>query len=468
MARSMMCLLCKQAQFNIKHRNMLTARYRTQPCLNIERRSNPYSTVRPFGRYSNHGPSANKLPILPNCGVLRNAYESALLPYGNVAVAKTSFFAHLHTSCSSHAKKHDKETRALTVRKQYFEQLPSRDKRTFLEAVELYENQGRDRRGHVEFIYAAMKYFEEFGVEKDLEAYKALMNVFPKGQFISTNMFQLEFMHYPKQQQCAIDLLEQMEINGVMPDREMKDIIINAFGKWSYPMRKLSRIMYWVPKFKHLSPWPLPNPAPFDPLELAKLAISRICTVDLQSKVSIFQTKDLKESVEDTWIVNGQSPAQRELLAATDEKVTAYVEGPFLIYIRQHIVNYFILRTDSKGPPDIRTKESMDDVSNISLWMFGEDKAPVDLMKAPSVHEQEDGILLATCATGTSSRDSLLAWIRFLQEENPHLAKIPVIFTLRVFPLTREVVPVNVSDTSVTEAEEKFQVDDNKDCTDQR
>lgn len=49
----------------------------------------------------------------------------------------------------------------------------------------------------------------------------------------------------------------------------------------------------------------------------------------------------------------------------------------------------------------------------------------------PSVHEQEDGIILGVVATGTSSRDSLLSWIRFLERTNPRLASdIPVLFTL--------------------------------------
>lgn len=61
----------------------------------------------------------------------------------------------------------------------------------------------------------------------------------------------------------------------------------------------------------------------------------------------------------------------------------------------------------------------------------------------PSVHEQEDGTYLATSATGTSSRDSLLTWIRFLHQENPCLKDIPVIFTLRA--PTTAVVPVNAS-----------------------
>ena len=33
----------------------------------------------------------------------------------------------------------------------------------------------------------------------------------PKGKMIATNQFQAMFMHYPRQQQCAIDVLEQME-----------------------------------------------------------------------------------------------------------------------------------------------------------------------------------------------------------------------------------------------------------------
>lgn len=47
------------------------------------------------------------------------------------------------------------------------------------------------------------------------------------------------------------------------------------------------------------------------------------------------------------------------------------------------------------------------------------------------MHEQEDGNILAMCITGTSSRDSLVSWIRYLQTSNPNLEQIPVIFKLR-------------------------------------
>ena len=47
------------------------------------------------------------------------------------------------------------------------------------------------RRGHVEFIQSAMRHMVEFGVHKDLEVYKKLMEVFPKGKMLAQNMWQV-------------------------------------------------------------------------------------------------------------------------------------------------------------------------------------------------------------------------------------------------------------------------------------
>lgn len=46
-----------------------------------------------------------------------------------------------------------------------------------------------------------------------------------------------------------------------------------------------------------------------------------------------------------------------------------------------------------------------------------------------SVHQQDDGTIYAICATGTSTKDSLLSWIRLLEVNgNPNLARTPVLF----------------------------------------
>lgn len=95
-----------------------------------------------------------------------------------------------------------------------FDQLTTKNRDTFVSMLHMFIERDKHRRHHVEFIYAALKQMKEFGVERDLEVYKEVLNVFPKGKFIPTNMFQAEFMHYPKQQDCAIFLLDQMEYNG--------------------------------------------------------------------------------------------------------------------------------------------------------------------------------------------------------------------------------------------------------------
>jgi signaling intermediate in Toll pathway protein len=90
-----------------------------------------------------------------------------------------------------------------------------RDKKMFEQAIAVYLKRERARRrGHVEFIYAAMKRMKEFGVEKDITTYKKLMDVFPKAIMAVKNAIQVEFMHFPRQQQCCIDMLQQMEDHG--------------------------------------------------------------------------------------------------------------------------------------------------------------------------------------------------------------------------------------------------------------
>lgn len=156
------------------------------------------------------------------------------------------------------------------------------------------------------------------------------------GKFIAENMFQVEFMHYPKQQQCAIDVLEQMEDNGVMPDYDMQDILLNIFGDKAFPLRKFWRMMYWMPKAKNLSPWPIPDPLPKDTYDLAKYAIERISTVDAKSVVTVYQSSDIKDSIDDTWIISAQSDTQKKLLSEHDVTKPIYVEG----MVNNYIVKY--------------------------------------------------------------------------------------------------------------------------------
>lgn len=248
----------------------------------------------------------------------------------------------------SSAEKEDTSKKLPAIRNP-FDSAQQRTKESFVEMVNIFEQRDIHRRNHVEFIYAALKNMEEFGVHTDIEVYKSLINVMPKGKFIPTNIFQAEFMHYPKQQQCIIDLLEQMEDNGVIPDYEMEAMLLNVFGKRGHPLRKYWRMMYWMPKFKNLSPWPVPFPPPSDIQELARLAIERMCSVDLKSKVEVFDTEDVKESIDKTWIISGMSNEQSQLLHEHKKPNPIFIEGPSIIWLRNKSVHYFTLRAD----PDI-------------------------------------------------------------------------------------------------------------------
>jgi signaling intermediate in Toll pathway protein len=67
------------------------------------------------------------------------------------------------------------------------------------------------------------------------------------------------------------------------------------------------------------------------------------------------------------------------------------------------------------------------DVTNLETPF---DESALQHVTQRSVHEQTEGTILAMAATGTSSRDSLLSWVRFLQQTNPALGTIPVLFSL--------------------------------------
>lgn len=259
---------------------------------------------------------------------------------------------------SEKQKKHNEFVKRALIVKGGFEYESQKDKKNFKEMVQIFENKDVHRRGHVEFIYAALKNMEAFGVHKDIEIYKALLNVMPKGKFIPENIFQTEFMHYPKQQQCIIDLLEQMEDNGVIPDYEMEDMLVNVFGRKGHPVRKFWRMMYWMPKFKNLSPWMLPNPVPDETLELAKLAVERMCSVDVLSKLSVYQTSDVESSIDDTWIVSGQSSEQKQMLKSHKRESALHIEGPTMIWLRNKSIHYFLLRGE---PTENKFEEIVED-----------------------------------------------------------------------------------------------------------
>ncbi|XP_045214180.1 evolutionarily conserved signaling intermediate in Toll pathway, mitochondrial-like [Mercenaria mercenaria] len=322
----------------------------------------------------------------------------------------------------------------------------------FNEAVDIYIEKSDSphasalRRGHVEFISQALQRMRELGVHRELACYKALIKVFPTDIMVPRTAMQVEFYHYPKQQDSAHEILEQMEDNGLMPDQETRDLMEARFGKHTHVVRKIRRMMYWFRKFQNTNPFKLPHYLPLDPIELAILALKKM-SVDLENEIKVFKVTDQGQQL---FIASAQSPTQRDMIRKHSESVPLYVEGGYLVWLRDKWQTYFILRSDSDSKLfQYRTKEEEDEDFEIETIFDTEE--PKQLAPRPSVHQQEDGTILGMCITETSTKDSLVSWIRCLQEANPNLEKIPIVFTLR--SPEEGIVPVEDEDIKTEQLE---------------
>ncbi|VDP20374.1 unnamed protein product, partial [Onchocerca flexuosa] len=202
-------------------------------------------------------------------------------------------------------------------------------------------------RGHVEFINTALKYMKEYGLQKDLDIYKSLLNVFPKGPMIPQNVFQQRILYYPQQQICCVKLLDEMEWFGVQPDKEIHDLVVNAFGEWNYATKKIN-------------------------------------------------DRELDES--DRWLLSSQSHLQKKLLQNLEKNTTLYVDGPNKVYLMDHCIEYVGLFSDPKS--QYYEKHEEDDLDEDfenwkSEWDEGYERRPKH-----NIHEQQHETILALSIFG--------------------------------------------------------------------
>ncbi|XP_077624033.1 evolutionarily conserved signaling intermediate in Toll pathway, mitochondrial isoform X2 [Crocuta crocuta] len=312
-------------------------------------------------------------------------------------------------------------TRALAPHEELFRQASdgARDKANFVQAVQAFGQHNVHKRGHVDFIYLALRKMREYGVERDLAVYNLLLDVFPKEVFRPRSIFQSIFIHYPRQQECGIAVLEQMESHGLMPNKETEFLLIQIFGRKSYPMLKFVRMKLWFSRFKNINPFPVPRDLPQDPVDLATLGLRHI-EPNLSARVTVYQMPSSRDSegaadAPEPHIVGIQTPDQQAALARHNPARPIFVEGPFSLWLRDKCVYYHILRADLLPP-----EERLDLDYGRSAW----DDYEFD------IHKVEEGPIFAICMAGAHNQATLAKWIQGLQETNPALAQIPVVFRL--------------------------------------
>lgn len=300
--------------------------------------------------------------------------------------------------------------------------------------VESFPNYFKDgtihnRAKYTDFIYDALNKLEELGLHKDLETYKELIKVFPTDQYHPLNAFSRITMFSPKQQVCALHILFEMERHQVWPDKEVEKLIVERFSTYSEVWLKCARMNFWSMKFRNRNPWPLPEVAPDDPVELTKLALARMC-VDKKTILSVWNASRVPTSIDKTWIVSAQSDIQQDMINRLNSKDLLYIEEGGRVYIREKSIIYYVLKQYYDTPKvKPRYEEPEQDYESMPIQFYGKPikERQEDLY---DIHNVEDGNILAIAVTGTSSHDSLLSWLRLMQERNAKLKEISVVFRI--------------------------------------
>ncbi|XP_062367831.1 evolutionarily conserved signaling intermediate in Toll pathway, mitochondrial [Cinclus cinclus] len=310
---------------------------------------------------------------------------------------------------------------------------PRRGPEAFEAALRDMERSPPARGGRLALVEAALAAMPALGVERSLSAYNGLLRLLPRGPWVPRGPVQRLLFPFPRQQECGLQVLEQMERYGVMPDAETRFLLLGVFGPRSRPVRKVQRMMFWLPRFRHLDPHPLPPQLPPPGLATARLGLHRIAG-DPGATVTVIQ-RPVPDTGEDEgsvqpYIVSSQSPEQRELLAQHDPSRPVFVEGPFPLWLRGTLLKYFVLRGDPL-PPHLR-----DPPPDPERSFYFPLHLDLDLERGPwddedfDVDEVEEGPVFALCMAGAGDRHTLGRWISGLQEENPVLGCTPVVFRL--------------------------------------
>ncbi|KAM6100919.1 evolutionarily conserved signaling intermediate in Toll pathway, mitochondrial [Pterocles gutturalis] len=313
-------------------------------------------------------------------------------------------------------------------------QADGRGPAAFAAALSALEQAPGRRVGRLELVAAALAAMPALGVTREREAYHRLLRLLPRGPWVPRGPLQRLLAPFPQQQECGLQILEQMERYGVMPDAETRFLLLGVFGPRSRPVRKCQRMLYWLPRLRHVDPHPLPARLPPPGLAAARLGLRRIAN-DPDARVTLYQRPVPEEGDDEgsvqPYIVGAQSPEQQVLLARHGPARPVFVEGPFLLWLRSTRLHYYVLRGDPL-PPHLR-----DPPPDPERSLYYPLHLDLDLERGPwddedfDVDEVEEGPVFALCMAGAGDRRTLGKWITGLQEANPVLGHTPVIFRLQ-------------------------------------
>lgn len=302
-----------------------------------------------------------------------------------------------------------KENEHSRVFRHFLEDNP--DKEGFIQAIEAYQAKNKIRQGHIDFIATGLKFMEAYGLSKEGELYDRLLDCMPRGRVNNKSFLDTLLPPAHPQMFLAIDLLHKMEENGVYPSDAMYEICKEVFGKPSAPLRKISRTRFWMDEYYDLNPYWLDNKVYMDRVNIIRAAIERILGSNDGTKIL-----EISPPVEDDdsdminyshFIISSFTDKQRHYLTCCNpENVSIYIEGPLFIWVNRVMEEYFIMKTGQNELTSIRKKIKV-----------AED-------------EEREGVIMGICFATKPYQDTLLRWLKYMQEEHPVLRDVNVVFDI--------------------------------------
>lgn len=151
-----------------------------------------------------------------------------------------------------------------------------KNKAGFLKVIEEFLKGDKSKRGHVEFIFSAVKRLEEFHVEKDFEVYHRLLDVFPTHHFYALTRLDALWSRYQPQIEAAVAVLERMDYFGVVPTYETVKKLSDILGENSQPVDKALRMGWWHSMMQDANPYNIGGTERYRPYVLAGLVLKRM------------------------------------------------------------------------------------------------------------------------------------------------------------------------------------------------
>nr|XP_002128876.1 evolutionarily conserved signaling intermediate in Toll pathway, mitochondrial [Ciona intestinalis] len=348
------------------------------------------------------------------------------------------------------------------------------NKRTFYKLVDIWISEaGLARRGHREFIQAAMHAMPKFNVESDIRAYVRLLDCFPDGKHTGihrSHWFYSAFQDKIADHSIAENLVSQISQHGAIPNDKLFNKALEIFGKFSPAMLAVRQCLFWYPRIIAFQKHPI-SVSDFKELSPTEIAFHGLRQMSpgldakfrnfevLQSECDEILNTDQLDSV-----VSIQTPEQQSMLAKHDPDSPVFIQGPNTVYVKNKQLQYYVMRSDPKEliPAKKEVKTTM--LTSKEWWQefYGTDwetnKSYVEgknyifpdeeffprveledglgytetrikeIAQVEKDTEKVEGPVYAIACTDYTSHAALRTWVRGLLEDNKNLSLCTVMF----------------------------------------